>query len=76
MIPLMELPADFARFEPGQWFEAMVERDRSTRGFRKMRYVKKVHPLSPMTSQELEAFWETLPTTASRPESPRDPTKP
>ena len=74
-IPLVELPADFARLESGQWFEAIVERDRATGRLKKMRYVHPIQAVEPMTPERARAFWASLPTTASLPQSTRDWTK-
>jgi hypothetical protein len=74
-IPLVELPADFARLESGQWFEAIVERNRATGRLKKIRHVHPVQEVEPMTPERAGAFWASLPTTASLPQSTRDWTK-
>jgi hypothetical protein len=74
-IPLVDLPADFARFECGQWFEAIVERDRATGRLETMRYVHPIQGIEPMTPERAGAFWASLPTTASLPQSTRDWTR-
>jgi lipopolysaccharide/colanic/teichoic acid biosynthesis glycosyltransferase len=74
-IPLVELPADFARLESGQWFEAIVERDKATGRLKKMRYVHLIQEVEPMTPERARAFWASLPTTASLPQSTRDWTR-
>jgi len=70
-IALAELPSDFARFEPEQWFEAIVERNRVTGQLQRVSYVRPIRRFEPMPDERAEKFWEQLPTTASLPESSR-----
>lgn len=74
-VALAAMPAEFARFKPGQWFEALVERDRLTGRLRKVRYLHAIDPLEPMSGSEATGFWNDLPTTATLPRSDRDWTK-
>jgi lipopolysaccharide/colanic/teichoic acid biosynthesis glycosyltransferase len=71
-VPLVALPDEFARLEPGQWFETITERDRSTKKLRHMRYLHPIAKIEPLTAKRVEAFWAALPTTATLPASTRD----
>jgi hypothetical protein len=74
-VDLAVLPPEFAQFKPGQWLEAITERDRRTWRLRKVRYVQPVEPLRPLSGEQLGKFWDGLPTTAGLPQSTRDWTK-
>ncbi len=66
------VPAEFAGFALGQWFEALVERDPATWHVRRILNVVATEPLDRMSRGRLERFWESLPTTSTLPKSPRD----
>ncbi len=71
-IDLRLLPEEFAGYKPGQWFEAIVERDPITWRLRRVRFVQRVPSLNPLSGADLERYWASLPTTASLPRSKRD----
>ncbi len=61
LVSLADMPAEFVRFKPGQWFEATVERDRGTLRLRKVLSIRAREPLVPMSEQELASFIARLP---------------
>lgn len=72
LVRLEAMPGEFAGYKPGQWFEAIVERDPLTWSLRKVRYVRRTLSLRGMSSAELSQYWSSLPTTQTLPESTRD----
>jgi hypothetical protein len=72
VVTLAAMPAEFACFKQGQWFEAIVERDRPTGRLRKVQHVQPIDPLEPLSGPDLAEFWKDLPTTATLPRSRRD----
>ncbi|GIW79532.1 MAG: hypothetical protein KatS3mg105_1339 [Gemmatales bacterium] len=72
IVRLELMPAEFAAYKVGQWFEAIVERDRLSWRLRKVHYVQRTPALGSMSKSELSNFWNSLPTTVTLPESPRD----
>jgi hypothetical protein len=66
------MPGEFAAYKPGQWFEAIVERDPLTWHLRRVRYVQRTATLRRLSQALLASYWSSLPTTKSLPESKRD----
>lgn len=75
-IDLDLMPAEFAGYKPGQWFEAIVERDRLTWRLRRVRYVHRTPSLRTMSQTVLSQYWSSLDTIERLPESKRDWTRP
>jgi hypothetical protein len=71
-INLDQMPDEFAAYKPGQWFEAIVERDPLTRRIRRVRYVKRVPSLRKLSGTVLNEYWSSLPGTTTLPASSRD----
>jgi hypothetical protein len=74
-IDLALMPGELAGFKPGQWFEAIVERDPLTWRLRRVRHAQRVPSLVPLQGADLERYWSALPTTASLPDSTDDWTR-
>jgi hypothetical protein len=72
IVGLDVMPPEFARFKPGQPFEAVVERDPVTGQLRRVRYVHRVASLRGLSDSELAKFWNSLPGTSTLPESTMD----
>ena len=72
VVSLLDMPAEFARFKSGQWFEAVVECDRKTLSVRKVLDVRARQPLQPMSQQELAEFMGSLPKSEGTPEPVKD----
>jgi hypothetical protein len=68
-------PAEFAGYELGQWFEALVERIPGSWQLRRILNVQATEPARRMPRERLRRFWDSLPTTNSLPKSSRDWTK-
>jgi len=71
-VGLDRMPAEFAAFRQGDWFEAVVQREPETYGLRCVLHVRKTDPLHRMTEEELKQWYDSLPTTDSLPESGSD----
>jgi hypothetical protein len=74
-LDLALMPDEFASYKPGQWFEAIVERDPLTWRMLRVRFVQRTPTINPLSGAELERYWASLPTTASLPKSKRDWTR-
>jgi len=70
------MPAEFAGYKAGQYFEADVERDPLNWRLRRVRHVQRIKSVPPMTTAAADGFWESLAGTASLPETSRDWTEP
>jgi hypothetical protein len=66
------MPAEFAAYTVGQWFEAVVERDRTTWKALRVRFVRPIEPVRPLSEEELALYWESLEKTSGLPRSERD----
>jgi hypothetical protein len=74
-IELALMPGEFAAYKPGQWFEAVVERDPLTWRLRRVLHVQRTPSVNPLSGANLERYWSSLPTTATLPTSTRDWTR-
>jgi len=70
-INLEDMPGEFARYKPGQPFEADVERDPVTWKIRKVRFVRRIGSVPALAAADLQKFWQGLPATNSLPTSNR-----
>jgi len=71
-VKLVNTPANFSRFAPGQWFEAVVARTQGTRALEKIRHVEMIEPLEFESPAKMEDFLKSLSSTANRPSVDRD----
>jgi hypothetical protein len=62
-VSLELMPPEFASYRPGQPFEADVERDPRTGRLLRVRYVRRIKAIPPMSDSELQTFWDSLPGT-------------
>src|SRR5262249_2923241 len=62
-VNLASMPPEFAHFMVGQWFEAVVKRDRTTFSMHKVVAIKPIQPVEPLSGKDLTEFWDSLPTT-------------
>jgi serine/threonine protein kinase/DNA-directed RNA polymerase specialized sigma24 family protein len=69
------MPAEFAAYKPGQWFEAIVERDRRSRKLLRVRYIEPIEPVRPLTEGEAADFWRSFTPTTELPKSSREWTR-
>jgi len=74
-VALAEMPAEFAALHQGDWFAAIVQRDRTSDHLVAVRQIKPIPPLEPLSNERLSLFWDALPTTASLPVSSSDWTR-
>ncbi len=71
-IDLGRMPDEFAGYKPGQWFEAIVERDPRTWRLRRVRFVQRTPSIPSLSGTALEPYWTALPSADSLPGSKRD----
>lgn len=71
-IALEVTPPEFAGFEVGQWFEGLIERDRTSLSIRKILYVKHRPPLKELSPGDAEAWLQSLPTGDDLPDASTD----
>lgn len=75
LVRLELMPDEFASYKPGQWFEAIVERDRLTWKLRRVRYVQRTPSIRAMSQAVLSQYWRSLETTEQLPLSNREWTR-
>ena len=63
---------EFAAFAVGQWFEALVERNREDYSLSKVIHAQAIEPIKEMTDNEWKDWLSSLPTTESLPKSDTD----
>jgi hypothetical protein len=73
--PLTRMPAEFATYKSGQWFEAIVERDRRSRELLRVRYIEPIEPVQPLTEEEADDFWQSFTPTTDLPKSSKEWTR-
>lgn len=61
LIPIERTPPEFAAFEEGQWFEALVERQPKTYQLQTLRYVRQIEPIREMSDDEFRQWVHSLP---------------
>jgi hypothetical protein len=71
IVRLENMPGEFAGYKPGQPFEADVERDPLTWRLLRVRSIRRISTITPMTPAKLQEFWQSLPATNSLPISDR-----
>jgi hypothetical protein len=71
-ISVEQTVAEFAAFQAGQWFEALVERQPKTFALRKLRYVRPTDSLREMTEEEFQQWLGSLPSGQDLPKSGSD----
>jgi hypothetical protein len=69
------MPSEFPSFRPGQWIEAICERDPVTGQLITVTHVERIAELRMMSPEQQEQYWESLPTSDSLPESDVDWTR-
>jgi hypothetical protein len=68
-VTVEQTPPEFAAFQPGQWFEALVEREPRSYALRKLCFVRTTEPLREMSDSELRQWLDELPSGESLPKS-------
>ena len=63
---------EFAGFGEGQWFEALVERNRGDYSLSKVIHAQPIDPIEGMTDEEWREWLSSLPTTETLPKSDTD----
>lgn len=61
-VPVADMPAPYAGFKPGQWFEAIVARDPVSGRFLKGLHVERIRQVPKLRGKKLEDSWASLPT--------------
>ncbi len=72
MLNLENASPEFAGFAIGQWFEALVERNREDYSLSKVIHAQPIEPIKEMTDEEWKDWLSSLPTTESLPASDTD----
>jgi hypothetical protein len=72
MLSLENASPEFAGFSKGQWFEALVERNREDYSLSKVIHARPIEPIKEMTDEEWKDWLSSLPTTESLPRSDTD----
>lgn len=75
-VDLEKMPGPFAAYKPGQWFEAVVERDSVTGQLLRVVSVQRVPAMRPMSEDHLSEFLQSLPGTNELPDSDESWTEP
>lgn len=68
-VTVEQTPPEFAAFQPGQWFEALVEREPRSYALRKLCFVRTTEPLREMSESELRQWLDELPSGENLPKS-------
>lgn len=71
-VSLDVMPPEFPSLKPGQWIEAICERDPLTRRLVRVTHVERIPEVRMMSSQQQNQYWDNLPTSHSLPESDLD----
>lgn len=71
-VSLENASPEFAGFDRGQWFEALVERNREDYSLSKVIHVQPIEPIKEMSDDEWKDWLSSLPTTESLPKSDTD----
>lgn len=69
------MPPEFPSFKPGQWIEAISERDPLTGQLIRVTHVERIPDVRIMTREQQDEYWQSLPTSESLPESDLDWTR-
>jgi hypothetical protein len=75
-VDLESMPGAFAAYKPGQWFEAVVERDSLTGRLLQVVSVQRIPAMHPMSEGRLSEFLQSLPGTNELPDSDESWTEP
>lgn len=75
-VDLEKMPGPFAAYKPGQWFEAVVERDSVTGRLLRVVSAQRVPTMHPMSEDHLSKFLQSLPGTNELPDSDEPWTEP
>jgi hypothetical protein len=74
-VTLDQMPANFAAFCPGQWFEALAVRDRYSGRLIRVDHAQPIREICTLGASERDSLLASLPTTDDLPRSRRDWTK-
>jgi len=66
-IDLDLMPASFAGLGPGQWFEAIVERDQQSGRMLRTQFAQPISPIHPLSRKQLDRFWASLQPSSAMP---------
>jgi hypothetical protein len=66
------MPPEFPSFKPGQWIEAICERDPLTTRLMRVSHVERIPEVRMMSCTQQDQYWENLTTSDSLPESDLD----
>lgn len=69
------MPPEFPSFKPGQWIEAICERDPLTGRLLRIPHVERIPEIRMMTCHQQNQYWDSLPVSESLPESDLDWTR-
>ena len=71
-VSVKQMPDEFAGYRVGQWFEAVVHRQPITHKLVKVEYIKRLPPRQSRNPKEAKELWDSLPTSASLPDTDWD----
>lgn len=69
---LAAMPPEFPGYKPGQWIEAICERDPLTGRLLRVTHVERIPDVRLMSRVQQDEYWDTLPTGETLPESDLD----
>jgi hypothetical protein len=74
-VSLEAMPPEFPAYRPGQWIEAICERDPLTSHLLRVTHVERIPDVRLMSRGQQDQYWEALPTSTLLPESDLDWTR-
>ncbi len=74
-VSLDAMPSEFPSYKPGQWIEAICERDPLTSRLLRVAHIERIPQVRMMSRDQQDQYWASLPTSTPLPESDLDWTR-